>query len=69
MQIIDLFHYAYIPFMAKSTEIPQKVVISPFFKIHLWKLKVIKFKEIPIKITEQVVHVFGKNSVGGMKRF
>lgn len=39
--------------MVNNTKIPQKVVISPFFQIHLCKLKVNKFKEIPIKVTEQ----------------
>lgn len=52
--------------MVNNIKFPQKVVILPFFKIYLCKIKVSKFKEILIKIAEQVAHAFDKNNVGGV---
>lgn len=52
--------------MARNIKFTQKVVILPFFKIHLCKLKVSKFKKILTKITEQVAHAFDKNNVGSI---
>lgn len=50
--------------MVSNINFYKKIV--PFFKIHLYKLQVRKFKEILIKIAEQVVHAFDKNNVGGI---